>query len=412
MSMSSISAKILSDPVNRWVFSSAGVELYLVGGFLRDILLSRRTEDADYVVRGDPEVVARRTSRKFSGTLISLGRNQTFRIVLKNKRSVDFSRLDTPISENLQKRDFTINAMAWGPSDDIIDPHGGLHDLKKKVIRVVRPENLREDPLRILRAYRHALQLGFRIQDKTRKGLRRYADHLSEVAPERITEELCKILNHMHADSLLSNCHEDKILSIILSITDDRLKENLKLLRKYRLVTGKIRNEMKRGSRMKKWDHFLDEEISQGLTRAGLVRLSILLRNVGYGRGREKSLRFSSIISGAVRSIHSGLSYAEGALTEKKLYEIFRSSGRYHIETAHILSAARSTSYGKILKSAEEYQKINSKSLLTGEDIKELLNLNQGVLIGKIQSDLQEKRFLKKVKTKADARAWIISNYT
>jgi tRNA nucleotidyltransferase/poly(A) polymerase len=410
--MSGISSKILSDPINKWVFSSSGGEVYLVGGFLRDILLSRRTEDADYVVRGDTEVIARRISRKFSGTLVSLGRNRTFRIILKDGRSVDFSRLDSTISENLRERDFTINAMAWRPTDDIVDPHGGLHDLKKRVIRAVRQANIREDPLRILRAYRHALQLGFRIEAKTRKGLRRFAGHISEVAPERITEELCKILNHMNADKPLKDCYDDKILPIIIRVTDDRLKENLNIMGRYRLITEKIRKELKTGSRIKKFERILDEEISQGLTRAGLIRLSILRKNAGDGNGKDKCLRFSSVIKRAAKSIESGLSLAEGAITEKKFYEIFRSSGRYYMETAHVLSAVRSSNYMKILKSAQEYEKIAMKSLLTGDDIKDLLNLNQGVLIGKIQANLQEKRFLKNVKTKAEARAWIIANYT
>lgn len=412
MSMSRVSAKILSDPVNRWVFSNSGEEIYLVGGFLRDILLSRLTGDADYVVREDPEKSALRAARKFSGTLIGLKKNQTYRIVLPDRRSVDFSHLDTSISENLRKRDFTINAMAWGPSHNIVDPYGGLHDLKKKVIRAVARANLREDPLRILRAYRHALQLDFRIQSETRNGLRAYADYISEVAPERITDELCKILNHPHADRMLKICYDDGVLQQIVRISDDRLKGNLNRLRRYRLVSIKMRNSLKRSCHVKRFQHFLDEEMSQGLTRAGLIRLSILLSNGGYVKNSGQSFRFSSLLAAAIRSIHSGVIRAEGSLTEKKIYEIFRSSGRYPVETAHVISAVKANGHKRLLKSAQEYQTVSRKSLMSGDDIKQLLNLQPGVVIGKIKSELHERRFLKSIRTKADARAWLLSNYT
>ena len=86
-----ISIKILSDPVNNWVFKNAETELYLVGGYLRDILLGRTAYDTDYVLKKGARNAAHCFARKFRVTLIELKEEQTFRVVLRNGRIVDFN---------------------------------------------------------------------------------------------------------------------------------------------------------------------------------------------------------------------------------------------------------------------------------------------------------------------------------
>lgn len=410
--MTNLSNKILSDPVNRWVFLRAGTEVYLVGGFLRDILLSRDSGDLDYVVRGKPGELGRMLSKKFKGTVINLNKNSTIRVVLKDGKSIDFASLESSINNDLEKRDFTINAMAWSPDKKLIDPCGGLNDLRNKVIKVVRTANLGADPLRILRAYRHAVQLGFTIHKETRRALSFYADRITEAASERITYELFKILNHKKADIYLKKCFDDKVLEKLLWMKNDRLRENLSLLRRYRLFIEKNRESLKSKYELRKFNAFLGKEVSQGLTSAGLIRLSILLIHSTHGIRKATHLRCSFIINKAVRSVHKAIRQSEGRLTDEKLYEILRISGEYPLEAAHVISTIRIRSYIRIIKSAEDYINISKKKLLSGDDIKSLLHMRQGVIIGDIKSDLHKSRFLKKVSTKAEARKWVLSNFT
>ncbi len=409
--MTNLSNKILSDPVNRWVFSRAGTEVYLVGGFLRDILLSRTSGDLDYVVRGKPGELGRKLSKKFNGTFINLNKNSTTRVVLKDGKSIDFTSLESSIQNNLIKRDFTINAMAWSPDKKLIDPYGGLNDLGNKVIMVVRTVNLGADPLRILRAYRHAVQLGFTIHKETRRALSLYADRITEVASERITYELCKILNHHKADSYLEKCFDDKVLEKILLMKKDRLRKNLGLLRSYRLFIEKNRESAVSNYKLGKFNKFLKKELGQGLTSAGLIRLSILLIDSSNDIRKARHMRFSFNINKAVRSIHAAVRLSEERITENKLYEIFRTAGEYPLETAHVISTIKSRNYRRIIKSAEDYINISKKKLLSGDDIKNLLHMRQGVIIGDIKSDLHKSRFLNKVSTKAEARNWVLSNF-
>ena len=409
--MTSLSNKILSDPVNRWVFSRAGTEVYLVGGFLRDILLSRNSGDLDYVVRGKPGELGRKLSKKFKGTFINLNKYSTTRVVLKDGKSIDFTSLESSIQNDLEKRDFAINAMAWSPDKKLIDPYGGLNDLRNKVIKVVRTANLGADPLRILRAYRHAVQLGFTIHKETRRALSIYADRIAEVASERITYELCKILNHHKADNNLLKCFDDKVLEKILLMKKDRLRKNLSLLRRYRLFIEKNRESVESNYELGKFNKFLNKEVSQGLTSAGLIRLSILLIDSTNDIRKARHMRFSININKAVRSIHAAVRQSEERITENKLYEIFRTAGEYPLEAAHVISTIKSRNYIRIIKSAEDYINISKKKLLSGDDIKSLLHVRQGVMIGDIKTDLHKNRFLKKVSTKAEARDWLLSNF-
>jgi tRNA nucleotidyltransferase/poly(A) polymerase len=409
--MTTLSNKILSDPVNRWIFSRAGTEIYLVGGFLRDILLSRTSGDLDYVVRDKPGELGRMLSKKFKGTFINLNKNSTIRVVLKDGKSIDFTSLESSINNDLEKRDFTINAMAWSKDEKLIDPCGGLNDLRNKAIKVVRTANLGADPLRILRAYRHAVQLGFTIHKETRRALSLYADRITEVASERITYELFKILNHKNADIYLKKCFDDNVLDKILLMKKDKLRKNLSLLRRYRLLIKKIRESMESKYESGKFNKFLNKDVSQGLSSAGLIRLSILLIDSTNDIRKARHVRFSTNINKAVRSIHAALRLSGERITENKLYEIFRTAGEYPLQTAYIISTIKTRNYIRIIESAEDYINISKKKLLSGDDIKSLLHVRQGVMIGDIKTDLHKSRFLKKVSTKAEARDWVLSNF-
>jgi tRNA nucleotidyltransferase/poly(A) polymerase len=211
--------KILSDPMNRWVFKEAKRDVYLVGGCIRDLLIGRESKDRDFALKNDAGKIARKAARIFKGICIEFKNKNTFRVVLKSGHVIDFSRFKNSILKDLGERDFTINAMAWSPHAGIIDPFNGERDLRQGVIRLVNPVNLGKDPLRILRAYRIATQLRFSIGEGTRIYLSKYSAGLKSVARERITEEFFKLIIASNALYYLRLASNDKVLYKVTSIT-------------------------------------------------------------------------------------------------------------------------------------------------------------------------------------------------
>lgn len=186
----------------------AGYEAYAVGGCIRDTLLNRTPEDWDITTSASPWEV-KRLFRKTVDTGLQHGtvtvmlhhigyEVTTYRIDGeyedgRHPKKVVFTK---SLVEDLKRRDFTINAMAYNEKNGIIDKFGGMTDLEKKIIRCVgnAEERFREDALRMLRAIRFAAQLGFTIEEKTEEAMKKLAGTLEKVSRERIQVELNKLL--------------------------------------------------------------------------------------------------------------------------------------------------------------------------------------------------------------------------
>lgn len=189
---------------------AAGEEAYIVGGSLRDSLLCIPAHDFDIATSALPE----KTCSIFSdmrvietgikhGTVTVIAEGQpveitTFRIdgSYTDSRHPDAVTFTSRIEEDLSRRDFTVNAMAFSPTRGTVDPFGGKEDLEKRIIRAVREPRLRfsEDALRIMRAFRFSAQLGFSIDEDTLEGAQKTREGLSCIARERISSEFIKLL--------------------------------------------------------------------------------------------------------------------------------------------------------------------------------------------------------------------------
>jgi tRNA nucleotidyltransferase (CCA-adding enzyme) len=173
----------------------AGFEAYVVGGAVRDLVMDRNAADWDVATSASPETVISLFSHL---SLFSL-QHGTVTLVHQGKH-YEVSTYRGPagtIEDDLAHRDFTINAMALDAEEgEVIDPHGGREDVKRRIVRAVRvPEDrFREDPLRLLRAVRLRTQLDFTFDEKTFEGISRLAPLLAGVAKERIREELIRVL--------------------------------------------------------------------------------------------------------------------------------------------------------------------------------------------------------------------------
>lgn len=196
------------------VLNDAGYEAYVVGGCVRDALLGREAADWDITTNARPEEVKALFPRTVDtglqhGTVTVLNGKEGFEVTTyrvdgeyrdgRHPESVSF----TPnLVEDLKRRDFTINAMAYSEKEGLVDAFDGLGDLKRGEIRCVGDpkERFTEDALRILRAVRFSAQLDFPIEEETKKALTEFAPRLTKVSAERIQTELVKLLTSEHPE--------------------------------------------------------------------------------------------------------------------------------------------------------------------------------------------------------------------
>jgi poly(A) polymerase len=171
---------------------------WLVGGAVRDRLLGRETDDVDLALEGDPAGHAKRLGRATGGAAFQLsGAYGAWRVVGPGHAwHVDLVRLrDGGIEADLAHRDFTINAMAEPlAGGELLDPHGGRADLERRVLRMVSPRALEEDPLRALRAVRIAVELRLALDPATGAAAAAHAGGIERVAPERVFGELKRVV--------------------------------------------------------------------------------------------------------------------------------------------------------------------------------------------------------------------------
>lgn len=190
--------------------------IYLVGGAVRDALLKRSSEylDLDFVVPSDAVQIARSLAQSYqAGFVILDAQRQIARVVLP-QATIDIAQQEgSSLETDLRRRDFTINAIAYNPhTQEIIDPLQGCKDLQQRLLKMVSPANLQDDPLRLLRAYRQAAQLNFTIESATQSAIRALASDLSQVAPERVRVELTYLLSNSQGTSWLLSAWEDGLI--------------------------------------------------------------------------------------------------------------------------------------------------------------------------------------------------------
>lgn len=222
-------------------------EIYLVGGAVRDILLNKETKDFDFVI-GKVEAKELEKFLSKEGRINLVGKSfgvfkfvpdsneekiDAFDIALPRTEHAgmsggykDFeiqSNKDLPIEDDLGRRDFTINALAWDiKNQKIIDQFDGLKDLENKIIRAIgdASQRFQEDYTRMLRAIRFSCQLGFTIEGKTLKVIKQKADKISTISTERIYEEFIKIIMSDRAEEGIRMMQEIGLLKILIPELD------------------------------------------------------------------------------------------------------------------------------------------------------------------------------------------------
>src|ERR1700749_1083065 len=421
------------------LFTKAGHELALVGGPVRDVFLGGRPKDLDLTTDAVPErglEITRAWADRTWTVGIEFGRvglrkgDEIFEITTYRSEAYDRTsrkpevKYGTSLVADLERRDFTINAMAARlPSFELVDPCGGLAALKEKVIRTPgRPEDsFSDDPLRILRAARFAARLGFTVVGEGQAGMREKAPRLSIVAADRIPDKLTKLMLTPMPEVGLDLLVRTGVAEVILP------------------ELPRLRMEGEEHHRAKDvYTHSLivlrqaiDLEPRYGLGPDLVLRLAAILHDIGKPRTRSllpggkvafhhhevvgaklarkrlTELRFPrEVIDDVSKLVELHLrfhGYGDGEWTDSAVRRYVRDAGdqltRLHVltradcTTRNARKAARlAAAYDaleariEVLREQEELDKIRPE--LSGEDIMRILGLKPGPLVGKPRSFL------------------------
>ncbi|MDP4177409.1 MAG: CCA tRNA nucleotidyltransferase [Bacillota bacterium] len=212
------------------ILNKNGYEAYIVGGCVRDCLLNKEPKDWDITTNALPEIIIKLfkktipTGLKHGTVTVLLNNNQfevtTYRIdgeYLDNRHPSEVTFTDS-LTEDLSRRDFTINAMAYNDTIGLVDKFNGKEDLKNKIISAVGNADARfnEDALRELRAVRFSSQLDFEISRNTFDSIIKNSELIKKISAERIKDELCKILMTDNPSKGIRALNEAKLLNYIL----------------------------------------------------------------------------------------------------------------------------------------------------------------------------------------------------
>src|SRR4030042_5338725 len=381
LSAQRLKEKILKDRYNSIIFKkSRGREVYLVGGYIRDILRGEISKDRDFVVADDTKSFTHEMRKFIGGTLIEFKKGETTRLVLKDGVTLDFSGPMGTLEEDLSKRDFTINAIAWSPDSRIIDPYKGIEDIKRRRISSLSEKNFKADPLRMLRAYRFAAELNGSIEDKTRRSIKTLYNKIKKVSSERITFEPFNLLNSENPARYLNMALNDRLLRYILSINKRTLEHNIKAIYRFKRQLKEHPKEVK---------VLLEEIFSQNITYKGLLLLELLLRRNGlFEPDRIPLIRISRNIAKRIILTHRGMKEFKGG----KLFDFFMKSKEAAIDIIILMNRL------DMIKEYIRFKNIWKNGMISSLEVARIGKIKAGPRLGKVITELKKAEFEREYK--------------
>ncbi|MBN1560040.1 HD domain-containing protein [candidate division KSB1 bacterium] len=422
------------------VADETGVQLYVVGGYVRDRFLHRANDrDIDFVVTGDGPAFAKKVAQHLGAHKVTTYRRFGTAHIRYQRQSLEFvgARKESyrgdsrkpavesaSLLEDLARRDFTINAMAVALNPAhygvLIDPYDGRGDLAAGIIRTpLEPaDTFYDDPLRIMRAIRFACQLQFRIEGETRAGMSAEAHRLSIISQERITDELLKILQCPRPSIGFRTMDEtgvlDKILPELANLQGveyvgnhrhkDVFQHTLKVLDNVADASGKVELRIaalfhdiakpatKAYDQLVGWTFHGHEEIGARLFQAIGRRLRLGNETIDY---------VTKLIRLHLRPIH----LAEEGVTDSAIRRLIFNAGQ-EIDDLLTLCRADITSGNpqrvrrhlanfdhverRVAEVEEKDRLRNFQPPLRGDEIMRTLHLQPGPLVGKIKKAIED----------------------
>jgi len=295
----------------------ADQDLFVVGGAIRDGLVERDVHDLDFVMSKDPTPLARRLAKRLGVNFYVLDDERhtarvLYRLAEGRTSPLDFVQFTgDDLEQDLRNRDFTVNAMAVSVQDleTLIDPLDGRQDLAKGLIRPCSAHALLDDPVRVLRGVRLALQFNFRYAENLPAMMREASAHLPETSYERQRDEFFKILEGPRPADGMRDCQRFDVFAAMIPCLQDQLlipvspphelplfEHTLKVVRQYAFMLDRLTSARLENEDAPWWleklitdlgafaDRLLDyhqEEITLGRTKRGLALLGALLHDAG-----------------------------------------------------------------------------------------------------------------------------------
>ncbi len=431
---------------------------YLVGGAVRDYLLGKNSYDRDIIVRNARDF-AQKLANETNGTFIELDQeNNIYRVVLKDKLNyIDITQADD-IEIDLKRRDFTINSIAIDLSNNqIIDINKGQEDLKNKIIRSISEQNIIDDPLRILRAYRFSAILGFEIESNTKEQIHNHINLIKNPAKERINYELMKLFEGNYTAKVLSEMSE--IIDIIYPIFIDVKKVPKNTHHHLNLFDHSIEtvNQIQKiyESSQEEVRQHLEKEDFGGFTRLAHLKFAGFLHDIGkYSTWTIEGERHRFIKHDDVGSKMAKEILKQNKFSKKQI-EYITNMIKNHIYPSQVVSAENINEkiYMRYIRKMEEnvidniilakadrlsargpaitneiieenirnldkllnyYLSIKDKlkpipKLLSGNEIMELKKIPQSPLLGEIIKALQEEQTEGNITTKEEAINFVLT---
>ncbi len=385
--MQSLKEKIFGEPLVRKVFESKK-EVFLVGGYLRDLLRGVRSRDIDFVVRGNPKDVLSDVLRDQKGTLVEFREFLMVRVVA-GEFTLDFTELEGELEDDLLRRDFSVNAIAWSPGRGIIDPLEGVSDIRKGILRAVSEKNLIDDPVRLVRTYRFAAELCWKIDEKTRRMVRKLKALVRKSAAERITLEIFRTLNSDDYLKALNQAFTDGLLNEILISDNNMLQANLKALSRLNGFLKKIPEDERIS---------FNKPFSHGLSFRGLLRSEQLL--YGYDPERSKLTMSRAILKRLAATSSLLKKYEEQRqMNDAMIFDLFTEAGDAAIDFALLTRNLR------LLKKARRF--LDIQPALPVEKVMEISGLSSGPELGRTLREMKKMQFLRKIRAGRDAGKWL-----
>lgn len=463
--MKKVIEKIKNDQILNTILNFAeDTEVYAVGGVLRDFYLDIENFDKDIIIDNiNARDFAQRLAVELDASFVPLDEeNKIYRLVLQDKTHyIDVANLiGENIEEDLKRRDLTLNSIAINlKTHEILDLNDGINDLKSKKIRHISEQNLLDDPLRMLRAYRFHAMLGFELDKDLKEIIKKHATKIHQSAVERISYEFLKLFSGDYSAKTLIEMDESGLLSEILPIIAElkkvppNLHHHLNLFEHSIEVVNQIQ-KLYENSPAEVKEHLQKVDFG-GTTRLAHLKLAGFLHDIGKPdtwiieeeTGKHRFIKHDDL--GAKMAI----SMLKSAKFSKKQIDYIAKMIKYHIYPSHVVAspdinekiymrlirkmenevidviilamADRLSARGVeitdeiVKKNLNNLQKLldfylNIKDslkplpkLLSGEEVMEILHISPSPQLGEVIKAMQEAQLSGEICTREEALAFI-----
>lgn len=390
---------------------------YLVGGAVRDTLLQHPRDylDLDFVLPADAIKIARLVAKCYQAGFVVLDAKRQIARVVFAQGTADFAQQEgDSIATDLQRRDFTINAIAYHlKRNEIIDPLQGVKDLQQGLVRMICTANLEDDPLRLLRAYRQAAQLNFHLESTTQATIRRLAPLLEQISAERVQAELNYLLSSSAGSRWLTKVWEDGLFTVWLPHATAKNLQQIAYIDQFIALLTQIWPDLESKSQA--------SPSNGSLSWLGLAKLASLVSTKSeIAEAQLLRLKYSRAeirtVSVAVKYLPRLLCVATNPLSLREQYFLFLDVGKAFLTLLLLtVGAMVNSTIFSIEESLELLEPLvkhyvdphdqvaHPTPLITGNDLMRSLNIKPSPQIGNLLTEVQVARIEGKISTSQDA---------